>query len=79
MSDDWKPPTADDVTDLALLPRRFDALVFEVRDGFRSVADKLERILDHMKQTARDLDDLDRRVRTLEPPPYVPKLMRSRK
>jgi hypothetical protein len=76
--DDFKPPTAADVTDLALLPQLLRMHVAEVKDSLDTFGRKLDLILGHLKDVIRRQDDHDRRISALEPPPYVPKVMRGR-
>ena len=63
----------EDVNDLSLLPRRFDAFAAEVRTSFEVLGDKLlpaiERIHLAIEDMARRLSDIEKRVLALETKP----------
>lgn len=76
-TDGYKPVTRDDVSDLALLPRRFDLFAAEVKQGFEMLANqilpKLDRIVAtqtdqgyELTQLRRDHTQLTKRVAELE-------------
>lgn len=55
IDDKFRPVQAADVTDLALLPRRFDALASEVRLGFEMFGNKILPALDRIRDAIEDL------------------------
>lgn len=62
-NDTFKPVTRDDMTDLALLPRRFDMFAYEVKQSFETLTGK---ILPFMQRVEHAINDLSRRVGDLE-------------
>lgn len=69
-SDGYQPVTRDDVSDLALLPRRFDLFAAEVKQGFEILANqilpKLDRIAATQSDQGHELAQLSKRVAALE-------------
>lgn len=63
MSDDYKPVTREDVTDLALLPKRFDMFATEVRQSFELLNERLIPMLTRIEER---LDDLGVRMSRIE-------------
>lgn len=53
--DTFKPVTRDDVSDLGLLPRRFDLFVAETRQALEMLGDKLLAPLLEIKDAVADL------------------------
>ena len=68
--DDFQPSRVGDNTDLALLPRRFDAFVSEFRFAFELLANKILPKLDRMEDVANEtrkfLGELEHRVVSVE-------------
>lgn len=54
-SDKFRPGTRDDVSDLALLPRRFDRFVIEIRTSFEVLTDKILPTIQKLNQTQADI------------------------
>ncbi len=73
---DFKPVTADEVSDLALLPRRFDQFVAEFRTSFELLVEKLlpaiNRIDDAIADHGQRLSAVEARVARLELAAQVP-------
>lgn len=65
---EFKPVTREDVTDLALLPKRFEFFVAEMRDALRPIAETLIRIDTTLRDLAQRQLELEQRVTALEPP-----------
>lgn len=63
MSDDYKPVTREDVTDLALLPKRFDLFAHEVRQSFELLT---ERLIPALTRIEEKLEDFGVRIARLE-------------
>ena len=63
MSDDYKPVTREDVTDLALLPKRFDLFAAEVRQSFELLT---ERLIPALTRIEEKLEDFGVRLSRLE-------------
>ena len=54
-TDLFKPVTRDDMTDLALLPRRFDMFAFEVKESFTRLSAKLLPFMQRMEAAVTDI------------------------
>jgi hypothetical protein len=63
VSDDYKPVTREDVTDLALLPKRFDLFAHEVRQSFELLT---ERLIPALTRIEEKLEDFGVRIARLE-------------
>ena len=63
MSDEYKPVTREDVTDLALLPKRFDLFATEVRQSFELLT---ERLIPALTRIEEKLEDFGVRLARLE-------------
>lgn len=67
MADEFKPARAADVTDLELLPKRFDFFASETRDMLAVIVGKLDRIAVVVERTDRHAIDAHQKiVRILE-------------
>lgn len=91
--DDFKPARAADVTDLELLPRRFEFFASATRDALSRIETSLGKLLklaEHADHEARDAHArivgisertyaLEKRVAELEPPPVVPIRRKARR
>ena len=66
-ADGFKPITRDEVSELALLPRRFDQFASEVRQSFELLAEKLIPTLARLEEVIADhgrrLSDLEQHQR----------------
>jgi hypothetical protein len=80
MADDFKPVDPFDVSDVGLLPRRFDLLALEVREvaelartrivpALVAVADRLDEIESCINKQERDLLEMHRRLDELTKKP----------
>jgi hypothetical protein len=68
VADAFRPVRPEDVTDLALLPRRFDMFAAEVKAGFELLGNKL---LPAMERVEHAITDLAARVTALEKAKHV--------
>lgn len=67
IDDKFKPVQSADVTDLALLPKRFDLFASEVRDAFGRLTTQLgDRIIPMLERIESRLSDMEVRVDRLE-------------
>lgn len=62
-TDEYTPVTAADVTDLELLPKRFDFLAGEVRALIETLT---QRVIPMLNEQARVTVETDRRIARLE-------------
>jgi hypothetical protein len=63
VSEEFRPVRPDEVSDLALLPKRFDAFAAEVRSSFELLGNKILPALERLEEA---MAELGQRVTRLE-------------